>query len=83
MLTKAAGIYAARIVPESNPTKPIAAVGPANIQMNKDTNEFVVSIPGPLEGIFYNDEDPRMLEIWVRDKNPDKIAYSVPSNERI
>ena len=82
MLTKEAGLYAARIIDPESPNKPLAIVGPSNMQMNKSTNEFVITIPGPLEDVFYA-EPRRILELYVRRKQIDAIKYGQPSNERI
>jgi len=40
-------------------------------------------MPGPVENAFYNNDDPRMIEFYIRRKQIDKIEYGVESNERI
>jgi len=82
MLSKDVGLYAARIYAPSNVKKDLALVGPPNIQFNKNTNEFMISVPGNLEDVF-NSEDPKVLEIYIRMSNPDRIKYGVASTERL
>ena len=64
--------------------KPISLAGPPQMQLNKDTMEFIIDFPGPLDKIWHNKEDPVYLEIYVRTGgDPTKIKYGVPDNERI
>ena len=67
-----AGIYAAAIVPYKNTKKDLKIVGPANIQFDKSTLNFLIHIEGPMEGMFYSD-DPKVLELYIRTKQADKI----------
>ena len=64
------GIYAVKIITEKNikdKKKEIKAVGPSKIQFNKSTKEFIIIMDGPLENVFYA-EDNKMLEVFVREK---------------
>jgi len=72
------GIYAMRIV--SSKKKEKAVIGPADIQYNKQTGEFMGTFP-PQEDVFYQ-EDPKFMELYVRIK-PESIPYEEPSTERI
>jgi len=80
---KDVGLYAARIVALSKMNRDIKVVGPANINYNKATGDFVLSMPGPIENAFYCQEDPKMIEFYIRRKQIDKIQYGVESGERI
>jgi hypothetical protein len=84
MISKTVGLYAARIVSQSNMNKQLAVVGPPQMQLNRETTEFIIDIPGPIEDLWHNKEDPRYVEIYVR-KTGDhlKIKYGVPDSERI
>lgn len=72
MLSGEVGIYAARIVSIKNNKKDIKLVGPPNIQFDKGTRTFVITIEGPIDNIFYSD-DPKILEIYIRKSQIDKI----------
>ena len=74
MLSNEVGIYAARIVPSKNMKKEIKVIGPANIQFDKNTKNFIISLEGPIENVFYS-EDPKILEIYIRKTQIDKIQY--------
>lgn len=78
MLSNDAGLYAARIVSIKNMKKDIKLVGPPNIQFNKTTKQFIISIEGPADGLFYS-EDPKTIEIYIRKSQIDKIQYGVAS----
>ena len=39
--------------------KDIVAVGPQHIKYNKDTGDFTLNIPGPIDKAFYCSEDPK------------------------
>ena len=67
------GLYAARIVAIKNQKKDIKIVGPPNIQFDKQTKDFIISIDGPLENVFFSD-DPKVLEIYVR-KSKQEVQY--------
>lgn len=55
LLDKTAGIYAARIVAQSNMKKEIAVAGPAHIEFNKTTGEFVVTLKTTgIEDLFFS-----------------------------
>lgn len=66
MLNPLIGLYAARIIAKSNPKKDLVVVGPADIIIDKDTHQFEINLKGPLENVFYNEQDPRLLEIYMR-----------------
>jgi hypothetical protein len=82
MLSNEVGLYAARIVAIKNTKKDIKVVGPPNIQFDKNTRNFIITIEGPSDGLFYSD-DPKILEIYIRKSQIDKIQYGVASQERI
>lgn len=65
MLSSEVGLYAARVVAIKNLKKDIKVVGPPNIQFDKNTRTFIITIEGPIENIFYSD-DPKVLEIYIR-----------------
>jgi hypothetical protein len=48
--------------------KDLKVVGPANIEYNKDTGDFVLKIPGPIENAFYCGDDPKVIEFYIRRK---------------
>jgi hypothetical protein len=72
MLSTEVGLYAARIVAIKNMKKDIKVVGPPNIQYDKATRTFIITIEGPSDGLFYS-EDPKILEIYIRKSQIDKI----------
>lgn len=74
MLSSEVGLYAARIVAIKNQKKDIKVVGPPNIQFDKVSKTFIISIEGPADGLFYS-EDPKILEIYIRKAQIDKIQY--------
>lgn len=82
MLSSEVGLYAARIVSIKNQKKDIKIVGPPNIQYDKNSRTFIITIEGPADGLFYS-EDPKILEIYIRKSQIDKIQYGVQSAERI
>jgi hypothetical protein len=82
MLSTEVGLYAARIVAIKNQKKDVKIVGPPNIQYDKVSRNFIITIEGPADGLFYS-EDPKILEIYIRRQQIDKIQYSVQSQERI
>jgi hypothetical protein len=65
MLSNEVGLYAARIVSIKNQKKEIKVVGPPNIQFDKSTRTFIITIEGPIDNIFYSD-DAKVLEIYIR-----------------
>lgn len=76
MLNKEVAIYAASIVTSSKMDKDIKAVDPSNIQFDKESKEFIVNIPGPLEDLFYQ-EDMKFIKFFIRTKKIDQIQYGV------
>lgn len=72
MLSSDVGLYAARIVAIKNLKKDIKVAGPPNIQYDKNTRTFIISIEGPADGLFYSD-DAKILEIYIRKSQIDKI----------
>ena len=73
-----AGLYAARIVSSTNDKKVAGLIGPSNIQYDKPTNMFAITFEPTQEEIFYA-QDPKWLEIFVRRRQIDQIAYGQPS----
>jgi len=83
---KEVGIYAARIVAQSNMKKEIAVVGPAAIDYNKGSGEFVITLKTQgIDGLFFNVDDPRYLELYIQKRQVDKIKYGADAdpNERV
>lgn len=80
---KEAGIYAARIVALSKLQKDLVVAGPPQIECNRDSGDFKITMPGPIEGAFYNQEDPRVFELYISRLQIAKIAYGEPSNDRV
>lgn len=74
MLNADVGIYAARVMASKNAKKDLKLVGPPNIQFDKNSKAFIISIEGPVDNLFYSD-DPKMLEIYIRKTQIDKIQY--------
>lgn len=74
MLSTEVGLYAVRIVAIKNQKKDVKIVGPPNIQYDKASRNFVITIEGPADGLFYS-EDPKILEIYIRKSQIDKIQY--------
>ena len=60
-----AGLYAARIVSTTDPKKVPAMIGPADMQYDKATHRFSMTIPAPEEEVFYS-PDPKVLELYIR-----------------
>lgn len=83
VVDKEAGIYAARLVALSKLQKDLVVAGPPQIDCNRDSGDFKIIMPGPIEGAFYNQEDPRVFELYVSRLQIAKIAYGEPSNDRI
>lgn len=63
--------------------KDIKVVGPSAIKFDRSTGEFVVHIPGPIDNLFYNHEDPKVIEFFISRRQADKIQYGVDTGERI
>ena len=82
LLPEKTGIYAARICSSTNAKKDFGLIGPPGIQYDKATHKFAIRFPQPEEEVFYCPE-PKILEIYVRESQIDKIQYGVPSNEKI
>ena len=82
MLSSEVGLYAARIASIKNLKKDLKISGPPNIQYDKATRNFIISVEGPSDGLFYSD-DVKILEIYIRKQQIDKIQYGVASQERI
>ena len=83
VLDKTVGIYAARIVAQSNMKKEISVGGPAAIDFNKGTGEFSIILKtAGIEGIFFNQEDPRFLELYIQRRQVDKIKYGAEADEK-
>lgn len=66
--------------------KEIAVVGPSQIEYNKTTGEFVVTLKtAGMENLFFNLEDPKYLELYISRRQVDKIKYgsAADASERI
>ena len=77
-----AGLYCARIVSATNDKKVPGLIGPQNIQYDKGTGKFKMTFEPPQEEVFYA-QDPKWLEIFIRRRQIDQIAYGSASNEKI
>ena len=78
MLSAGVGIYAARIMASKHlkdGKKEVKTVGPYAINFDKNSKQFEILLEGPLEDVFYNQEDTRIIEVYVREKQIDKIVY--------
>ena len=53
MLSSEVGLYAARIASIKNLKKNLKISGPPNIQYDKATRIFIISVEGPSDGLFY------------------------------
>lgn len=86
VLDKAVGLYAARIVAQSNMKKEIAVVGPSQIEYNKTTGEFVVTLKTPgVEDLYFSQNDPKYIELYISRRQVEKIKYGkdADASERI
>lgn len=75
MLSKEVGLYAARIM-DTHKDKEVTFVGPSNIQYDKGTNEFLISFP-PIEADLFYSEEPKQMEVYIREARPERIKYNV------
>ena len=82
-MNKEIGIYAANIAPANKLKKQLSIAGPANIHMERKTGDFVINMPGPIDGFFYNSSDPKLIRFFIRTSHVDKIKYGVDDGERI
>ena len=64
-MVKEVGLYAVRVASLAKMNKEIKVVGPSAIKFDRSTGEFVVHIPGPFENLFYNNEDPKVIEFFI------------------
>lgn len=63
--------------------KEIAVVGPAAIDYQKDSGDFVITLKtAGMEGLFFNLEDPRFLELYIQRRQVDKIKYGAEADEK-
>lgn len=84
MLSKAVGLYAARVCAASNMTKSIKEVSTKFMQLDKNTMEFIIDFPGPIEDVFHSKVDEKYVEIYVRTTGKvDQIKYGGPDDERV
>ena len=58
-------------------------MGPQAIEFDRGTRAYRVTLPGPIEDAFYNQDDPRIFEIYVSRLQIEKIPYGQESNDRI
>jgi len=78
VLNKKVGLYAARIASLAKlDKKEQYKAGPQNIQFNKSTGNFILTFPGPINDGFYFYEDLRVLQLYIREAQIDKIQYGV------
>ena len=75
-----AGLYAARIVSSTNEKK-ATVIGPANMTYDKATHQFTLAFEPQADEVFYNAQDPRWLELYIRKAKIDQIPYGVASSE--
>jgi hypothetical protein len=83
---KEVGIYACRIVGQSNMKKEISVVGPAGIDYDRSTGQFAINLKtAGVDGLWFNQEDPRFLEMYIQKRQVDKIKYGADAdpNERV
>ena len=78
----AVGIYGAKIVSQSNMDKAVVTAGPQNIQFDKDSCRFLITFEAPSEEVF-NAPDSKLLEIYVRRQQIDKIKYGDTSMKKL
>ena len=82
VIDKSIGIYALRIVSHSNLKKEIAVSGPAQIEFNKSTGEFSATLKTQgIENLFHSQDDPKYVEIYIQDRQVDKIKYGAEANQ--
>lgn len=74
------GVYAMRICNQKK--KETAIISPQFIQIDKKDMSFVGTFPSLSEDVFYQKDNPKFLEIYLRVK-PESIAYGVPTTDRI
>lgn len=48
--------------------KDVKAVGPGAIQYDKASGNFIINLAGPLEDVFYNGPDPKVIQFYIRSK---------------
>ena len=82
VLDEAAGIYGAKIISKANMDKQSATAGPQNIQYEPETRRFVITFEAPQEEVFYA-PDPKLLAIYVRRAQIDKIGYGDQSLKKL
>lgn len=76
-----AGIYAARIVNPANTKKDYGLVGPSRINYDPTKHTFTINFDPPPNGeeVFYSQEQ-KILEIYVRKAQIDKIKYGADAD---
>ena len=40
-------------------------------------------MPGPIDGFFYNQQDPKVIQFYIRRTHADKIQYGIDTGERV
>ena len=83
VLNKEIGLYAARVAALNKLGRDVKVCGPANIHMERKSGDFVINMPGPIDGFFYNSSDPKVIQFYIRRTHADKIKYGVDEGERI
>jgi hypothetical protein len=66
VLNKDVGLYAARVASLSKLSKDIKVTGPNKIHFDKATGNFILTIPGPIENAFYCQDDPKVIQFYIR-----------------
>ena len=66
VLNKDVGLYAARIASIAKMNKDVKVIGPQHISYDKSDGMFVLKIPGPLDNIFYCNEDLKLVQFYIR-----------------
>jgi hypothetical protein len=83
---KEVGLYAASICPGTNVNKQISIIGPAGIEYDKETGAYTVTLKTQgMENLFFSQDEPKFLELWVQTKQVEKIKYGAEAqpDERV
>ena len=62
--------------------KDIKAVGPGHIVYDSTSGLYSLTIPGPLENIFYCQGDEKLIQFYISER-PDVIEYGANKDERV
>jgi len=83
---KEVGLYAASICPGSNPTKQLTIIGPAGIEYDRESGAYTVTLKTQgMENLFFSNDEPKFLDLWVQTKQVEKIKYGAEAqpDERV